>query len=154
MKPLSRIVSTLRDIITPRGHSAPDIRLQVSNLTRETVVATRMEVADSSPKRNKGLLGRDRLAPGEGLRILPCDAIHTIGMRFPIDLIYLDRKNEIKKLCRNVKPWRMSACLAAHSVLELPAGTIRSTETRTGDTIEFSSATTVDDRSGDSFANG
>jgi len=60
-------------------------------------------------------------------------------MRFPIDLLYLDRKNKIKKVRNEVGAWRMSACLSAHSVLELPAGTIRETQTQSGDTLEFSS---------------
>jgi uncharacterized membrane protein (UPF0127 family) len=141
MKALNRVLSALRERLTIRRHPTPEIRLSVCNLTRNTVLATHMEVADSSPKRNKGLLGRDHLSPGDGLWIIPCDAVHTIGMRFPIDLIYLDRKNQIKKVCRGVPPWRMSGCLAAHSVLELPAGTARNTETRAGDTIEFSAAT-------------
>ena len=56
---------------------------------------------------------------------------------FPIDLVYLDRKNRIKKVRSAVGPWRLSACLSAHSVLELPAGTIRGTQTQPGDTLEF-----------------
>lgn len=152
MKPLSQIVSTLRNRLTSRHDETPDIRLMVTNLTRGTVLATRMEVADTSPKRNKGLLGRACLSPGEGLWILPCDAVHTIGMKFPIDLIYLDRKNQIKKLLSDVPPWRLSACLPAHSVLELPAGTIRDTKTRFGDTFEFSSVTTADDSASDPSA--
>jgi hypothetical protein len=115
-----------------------DIRLRVSNLTRQTVLATCMEVADSAAKRNKGLLGRERLAPGEGLWIRPCEAVHTFWMRFPIDLIYLDRKNRIRKLVSAVPPWRLSGCLWAHSVLELPSGTIRDTRTQPGDTLDFS----------------
>ena len=145
MKPLGRIVSALRNFFSPRQSETHDIFLQVTNLSRGTVLATRLEVADTSPKRNKGLLGRSRLSPGEGLWIVPCDAIHTIGMRFSIDLIYLDSKNGIKKLLSDVPPWRMSACLPAHSVLELSAGTIRETKTRFGDILEFSSATLTDD---------
>jgi hypothetical protein len=118
-------------------HAPRDIRLRVSNLTRNTVLATCMEVADSAAKRNKGLLGRDRLAPGEGLWIRPCEAVHTFWMRFPIDLVYLDRKNRIRKLVSAVPPWRLSACLRAHSVLELPSGTIRKTRTQPGDMLDF-----------------
>jgi uncharacterized membrane protein (UPF0127 family) len=99
-----------------------------------------MEVADSASARNKGLLGRERLAPGEGLWIRPCEAVHTFWMRFPIDLIYLDRKGRIRKLRGEVRPWRLSACLTAHSVLEFPSGTIRDTQTQLGDTLEFSTA--------------
>ena len=119
---------------------APEARLVAANLTRGSVLATRLEVADSGPKRNKGLLGRKGLAAGEGLWIIPCESVHTFFMQFPIDLVYLDRKHVIKKVCESVAPWRISICLSAHSILELPSGTIRSTETRAGDTLEFSPA--------------
>jgi uncharacterized membrane protein (UPF0127 family) len=99
-----------------------------------------MEVADSAAQRNKGLLGRERLSPGEGLWIIPCEAVHTFWMRFPIDLVYLDRKMRIRKLSSDVRPWRLSACLWAHSVLELPPGTIHATQTQYGDRLEFSNA--------------
>jgi uncharacterized membrane protein (UPF0127 family) len=115
----------------------PDKRFLVTNLTRSTVLATRLDVADSGPKRNKGLLGRDGLASGEGLWIVPCESVHTFFMRFPIDLVYLDRKNKVKKVRSAVGAWRLSACLSAHSVLELPAGTIRNTQTQPGDTLEM-----------------
>jgi hypothetical protein len=140
MNMLKRFFSALNDRLTARHGYAPDICLRVANLTRNTVLATRMQVADSSPKRNKGLLGRSRLAPGEGLWIIPCEAVHTVGMKFSIDLIYLDRQNRIRKLCRNVPPWRLSACFSAHSVLELPQGVVRDSQTRPGDTLEFSAA--------------
>jgi hypothetical protein len=106
-------------------------------------VATCLEVADSGPKRNKGLLGRKGLAAGEGLWIIPCESVHTFFMQFAIDLVYLDRKNKIRKICESVPPWRLSVCLSAHSILELPAGTIRSTETQRGDTLEFTPASSI-----------
>ena len=80
-------------------------------MTRGTVLATRLELAGTGSSRTKGLLGRDGLLPGEGLWIVPCEAVHTFFMRFPIDLVYLDRKNRIRKLRSNVGAWRMSACL-------------------------------------------
>jgi len=141
MKLLRWIVSALRNcqlsISSIRGTSR-DTFLQVSNLTRNSVLASRMEVADNAAKRNKGLLGRESLHPGEGLWIVPCEAVHTFWMRFPIDLIYLDKKKGIRKLRSEVRPWRLSACFSAHSVLELPSGTIRETRTELGDTLEFS----------------
>jgi uncharacterized membrane protein (UPF0127 family) len=137
MNPIHWITRTLT------ARSAPDAqetRLQVRNPARATVLATCLEVADCGPKRNKGLLGRDGLVPGGGLWIVPCESVHTFFMRFPIDLVYLDRRNRIKKVRSAVGPWRLSACLSAHSVLELPAGTIRNTQTQAGDSLEFSSA--------------
>jgi hypothetical protein len=121
--------------------SVPETRLSVTNLTRGSVLATCLEVADSGPKRSRGLLGRKALAPGGGLWIIPCESVHTFFMQFSIDLVYLDRKNRIKKLKSAVGPWRLSACLSAHSILELPAGTIHQTQTEHGDTLEFSPAT-------------
>jgi uncharacterized membrane protein (UPF0127 family) len=64
--------------------------------------------------------------------------VHTFGMRFPIDLVYMDRLHQIKKIRSNVRPWRLSACLSAHSVLELAAGTIRESQSRPGDKLKFS----------------
>jgi uncharacterized protein len=97
-------------------------------------------VADSARKRTQGLLGREGLGSGEGLWIVPCESVHTFFMRFAIDLVYLDRKNIVRKVRSAVGPWRISACLSAHSVIELPAGTIRETKTVAGDTIEFTLA--------------
>ncbi len=114
-----------------------DVRLHVANTTRQTVLADRLETADQGANRRKGLLGRKGLAPGEGLWIRPCEAVHTFFMQFPIDLVYLDRKLRIRKLRSNVGPWRLSGCLTAHSVLELPAGTIHATQTQLGDNLEF-----------------
>src|ERR1035441_6455998 len=127
MNVLSRIFGGPRDGLTSRRAQSPEARLQATNLTRRTVLATCIEVANSGSRRSKGLLGRSRLAPGEGLWILPCEAVHTFFMQFPIDLVYLDRKNRIRKLSSAVPPWRLSACFSAHSVLELVPGTIRST---------------------------
>ena len=126
--------------MTTQQKPNPDTRLRVANITHGTVLATRLEVADSGPKRNKGLLGRKGLADGEGLWITPCESVHTFFMQFPIDLVYLDRKNRVRKLCNSVPAWRISVCLSAHSILELPSGTIRNTQTQSGDTLEFSPA--------------
>jgi uncharacterized protein len=122
-----------------------DVRLQVKNLTRQTLLANYLEVADSGAKRNKGLLGRKGLLAGEGLWILPCESVHTFGMQFSIDLVYLDRKLQIRKVRSSVPPWRISACLSAHSVIELPSGTVLATQSRPGDTLEFSAGPQPDD---------
>jgi uncharacterized membrane protein (UPF0127 family) len=120
--------------------ATPDVRVRVSNLTRLTLLARNVLVADQGATRRKGLLGRKLLAPDEGLWILPCEAIHTFGMKFPIDLIYLDHRHRAIKVCCDVPPWRLSACLAARSVLELAAGTIRDSQTRPGDSLSLDSS--------------
>ena len=94
-------------------------------------------MADTSSKRRTGLLKHERLEPGEGLWIVPCESVHTFFMKFPIDLVYLDKKRKVRKVSKAVPAWRLSACLTAHSILELPAGTIEQTGTQTGDVIEI-----------------
>jgi uncharacterized protein len=119
------------------GKTTPSPRLKVTNLTRQSVLADLLEVADRGATRRKGLLGRKSLPFGEGLWIIPCESVHTFWMKFPIDLIYLDRNKKVKKVRSDVHPWRMSACLSAHSVLELASGTVLRTQTRRGDKLEF-----------------
>jgi len=127
-----------------RRRETANLRMRVSNVTRQTVLAECVDVADRGEKRRKGLLGREQLALGEGLWILPCEAVHTVGMRFPIDLVYLDRQHRVKKIKSAVPPWRLSACLSAHSILELAAGAIRNSQTRHGDQLEFSPVLSLD----------
>jgi uncharacterized protein len=112
-------------------------KILIRNLTRESILADNAELADTSASRRKGLLTREALYPGQGLWIVPCGAIHTIGMRFSIDVLYLDRKRRVKKIRAGVTPWRVSMCLLAHSVLELPTGSIARTRTQAGDQLEF-----------------
>jgi hypothetical protein len=126
----------LRARHNPRPELAPEI-LQVVNCTRQTVLAGTLEVAASGKQRRKGLLGRAALAADEGLWIVPCESVHTFFMRFAIDLVYLDRRNRVRKVRSAVLPWRLSACLSAHSVLELAPGTIEKTRTEKGDQLEF-----------------
>ena len=97
-----------------------------------------VEVADSgAPSVRKGCLGRNGAGPGEGLWIVPCESVHTFGMRFAIDLVYLDRQHRIRKIRRNVAPWRLSACLTAHSVIELASGAVQGQNVQRGDQIKF-----------------
>ena len=63
-------------------------------------------IADSFPKRARGLLGRDGLPPGEGLLIPRCNAIHTFFMSYPIDAVFLDKEGRAVKTVRNIRPWR------------------------------------------------
>jgi uncharacterized membrane protein (UPF0127 family) len=142
MNPLHSLAKAVGQFFAPRPSAAPQGPLQVLNMTRGTILATRLEAARTSATRRKGLLGRDSLLSGEGLWIAPCESVHTFFMRFAIDLVYLDRKQQVRKVRSEVGPWKMSACWSAHSVLELPAGTIVSTRTERGDSVEFAPATT------------
>ena len=113
------------------------LKIRVRNQTRNTILATAADVADTSAKRRTGLLKHQRLEPGEGLWISPCESVHTFFMKFAIDLVYLDKQKKVRKVRHAVPPWRLSACLAAHSVLELPAGSVAPTGTVRGDQLAF-----------------
>lgn len=115
-------------------------RVYVYNKTRETFVATNASVADSYLGRLVGLLGRtSRWArPGQGLWIVPSYGVHTIGMLFSIDIVFLDRSNRVVHIEEHVRPFRISkVILKADSVLELPPHTIFRTRTHVGDILEI-----------------
>ena len=116
-----------------------DDMLTALNLTRNTTLALRVQLAGDGPNRRRGLLGRESLHKDEGLWIIPCEAVHTFAMRFAIDLVYLDRHHRVVKTRSSVRPWRISACLRAHSVVELAAGVILETQTRQGDQLRLES---------------
>jgi uncharacterized membrane protein (UPF0127 family) len=128
------------DRLARRRPQRENVRLRITNVTRQVELADSVDVADSGRKRRRGLLGRTTLLEGEGLWIAPCEAVHTCGMEFPIDLIYLDRSRRVRKVRHAVPSWRVSACLSAHSVLELAAGSILRTQTRPGDVLGFAPA--------------
>jgi uncharacterized membrane protein (UPF0127 family) len=86
------------------------------------------------------LLRHETLPSGEGLWIVPCEAVHSFGMKFAIDVLYLSKGKKVLKIRAEMGKWRMSACLRAHSVLELPAGTAAATATQVGDQLEFAKA--------------
>ena len=113
------------------------MKLLIWNETRKTVLATAADVADTSEKRRKGLLTRENLAVGEWLWIAPCEAVHSFFMKFAIDVIYLDRKQRVRKVIRNLVSWRVSGCVTAHSALKLPAGIVDESQTQPGDQLIF-----------------
>jgi len=81
-----------------------------------------LHVPRRARERMRGLLGRQALADGEGMWIPKCRLIHTFGMKFPIDLVYLDGGHSVCKVVEDVRPGRLSACLTAESVIELGSG--------------------------------
>ena len=112
-------------------------QVEVRNLTRGITVADSAVVADTSKARRTGLLKHDSLPKGQGLLIVPCEAVHTFGMKFPIDVLFLSGKRKVLKVRREMGKRRIAVCLRAHSVLELPAGVAEATGTQPGDQLEF-----------------
>ena len=111
--------------------------MRIRNRDRGTILTEKADVADTSAKRRTGLLKHTKLDTGEGLWIAPCESVHSFGMKFAIDVVYLDRKKKVRKIRKNMVPRRISACLTAHSVLELPVGVIDASRTEPGDQLEF-----------------
>lgn len=112
--------------------------LKITNLTKNTVLAQRCELANTPFKRMKGLLGRRRLEDGEGLIIQPCSSVHTFFMRFPIDVIFLDASNKIIGLYKEFPPFRLSRIFfAAQKAIELPAGVLGQTKTQEGEFLNI-----------------
>ena len=114
----------------------------VYNKTQETFVATEVWVADDYLSRLVGLLGKTRrwARSGRGLWIVPSRGVHTIGMLFSIDVIFLDKRNVVVHVEEYLRPFRISkVSLKANSVLELPPHTIFRTGTRVGDRLEIAS---------------
>lgn len=110
--------------------------MRAFNLTRQREIAREVAVADTFFSRMKGLLGESSLPREGGLWIRPCNSIHTIGMRFSIDVLYLDRKNRVVAMKRKLAPNRFSRpYVQAATVLEVTAGMIDETATGIGDTI-------------------
>jgi uncharacterized membrane protein (UPF0127 family) len=113
---------------------------QAFNLTRQAFLATSLAVADTHWTRLRGLLGTraDDCRNGAGLWIVPCHGVHTLGMGFPIDVVYLDRAMTVIHVEAELKPWRFAPVRrAATSVLELPCRSAAETNTAPGDKIEI-----------------
>ena len=115
-----------------RGH--PNARLR--NVRTGTDVATTLETAFSSADRNRGLLGREGLAPGHALIIAPTNLVHTFAMRFAIDIIFVSKSGRVIKVRRAVPPRRIAGAWGGFAVVELAAGGVDVSGTRAGDSIE------------------
>ncbi len=129
------------------NNSSP--RVYVYNKTRETFVGTEVAVANTYLRRLVGLLGKTKrwALPGRGLWISPSHGVHTIGMLFPLDLIFLDVEKKVVAVEEHVRPFRISSVsLKADSVLELPPHTIFRTGTRVGDQLEMGPLTSAQRR--------
>lgn len=113
------------------------VGVRVRNVTRSVLLGDAVDVADTSAARRTGLLKHASLPPGHGLWIAPCEAVHTFGMKFAIDVLFLSRKKKVLKIRKEMGKRRIAVCLLAHSVLELPAGVLQETGTQKGDQLEF-----------------
>ena len=112
--------------------------LIAKNIDTGSVVADRVAVAATRTARRTGLLDRDGLEPGEALWIVPSRGVHTIGMRFAIDLVALDERGVVIDQVAALRPWRIRLPRRGTAgVLELPVGTLQQSGTSLGHRILF-----------------
>jgi uncharacterized protein len=130
----------------PHGRGKMAGNLQAINRTRGTVVCARVERAEGAWGKGRGLLGRAGLEPGCGMLfevgpLNPFMWMHMFFMRFPIDIVFMDRYGRVIKINRELKPWQVSSVVfGARGALELPAGGAASSSTEPGDQIELVTA--------------
>lgn len=106
------------------------------NADTGALLARRVLIALDSAARRRGLLGRDAI-DDDALVIAPCAAIHTFFMRFPIDVIFVDRQGRIVRCVSDVGPWRLAGSFGSFATVELQAGVLTRTATKTGHHLEL-----------------
>ena len=111
----------------------PAVARRLTNQTRQTVVADRLFVADTFFSRLKGLLGTRELPAGDALLIRPCNNIHMFGMRYAIDVAFVDEDDRVLKVLEGLAPGRIAWCRGAVYVVEMPCGALRQSATAAGD---------------------
>lgn len=112
--------------------------LAAYNLTRQAWLVDELDVADTFLARLVGLMGRASISPRTGLWIRTCNSVHTFFMRFPIDLVFLDKSNQVVKTVEAIKPYRVVLPVGtASSVIELPAYSLRRSWTQAGDLLDI-----------------
>jgi len=105
-----------------------------------SAVALEVDVAATRATRRRGLLGRESLGATEGLLLTPCKAVHTVGMRFAIDVIFIDRDGRAVRIVPALAPWRIAMSARAKAVIELAAGTAAAADIRIGDMLYLAPA--------------
>lgn len=109
----------------------------IENFTQNTIIASDAVLAKTFFVRLKGLLGTKKLDTGKGLVIRPCSSIHTVGMNYDIDVVFVGSDDNVLKVVNNMPANRFSLCRKSSYVVELPAGTIEATGTTVGDKISL-----------------
>ena len=112
--------------------------MKAVNMTRFALLGDEVVTAQTTLERTRGLLGTAKLPRGGGLWIVPCRTIHSFGMRYEFDAVFIDRKGRVVGMHPRFRRNRISRIFwRARGVLELPAGTIDRTATRVGDEVVF-----------------
>jgi uncharacterized protein len=113
----------------------PDRQRELRNERTGLTLATVIEPAFDSGRRRKGLLGRAGIPAGAAVLLAPCAAVHTMFMRFSIDVVFAGRDGVVTKVCPDVRPWRIAFSTGAFVAIELAVGVAAATGTRPGDRL-------------------
>jgi uncharacterized protein len=133
------------DAGAPAKDSIVTQTLYAFNITRQSFISLGVRLADTPWGRLRGLLGRMRIRSDEGLWLIPSRGVHTIGLMFPIDLIYLDSELRVVHLVEHLGPFRLGPLRRqAATVLELPARSIEGSGTRVGDRLTIGTPDEID----------
>lgn len=113
--------------------------VRIRNVSRGGAeLAQRAEVARGFWRRLRGLMGRPGLPAGGGLVIRPCNSVHSLFMRFPIEVVHAGRDGTVLRVLAPLRPWRLGPLVrGSHLVVELPVGTVAATGTQPGDRLAF-----------------
>ena len=106
-------------------------------------VAISVEIARTRKSRRRGLLGRDHLNAASAMLLAPCAAVHTAGMRFAIDVVFVDRQGYALKVIRDLRPWRIALAARARAVIEMPAGSLQYGQVLPGDRLYLTPSSTM-----------
>ena len=111
--------------------------MPIVNARTDATIARDVTLAVTRRERRRGLLGRDQFAPAAALVLSPCWAIHTMFMRFAIDVIFIDRDGGALRVVHALAPWRIAVAPRAHAAIELPAGTLQPDDVAVGDRLRM-----------------
>lgn len=113
--------------------------MEILNTTKGTTIATSASQAATFLSRGRGLMMAPPLPDGGGLVIDPCNSIHMFFMRYPLDVLFIDKDGAVVFMYAGIKPWRVGRIVkGAKYAVELPVGTIESSRTQVGDTVKMS----------------
>jgi uncharacterized protein len=115
-----------------------EVKVLIINQRNEKIIAHNVIPSYTFWRRLKGLMFRKSLPAGYAMHIMPCSSIHTFFMKFPLDVLYIDKNNQVVKVSLNIPPGKMEKVVRkAKSVIEMPAGSIDTESVEVGDQIQI-----------------
>lgn len=112
--------------------------IEIKNKETKEIIANKIGLANTMFSRFIGLISKKSIDENEGILLTPCNSIHMMFMKFPIDVVFLDKRNKVIKIIENIQPWKISPIVfKAQSVLELSSGTVSKKNIKIDDILDF-----------------